>query len=505
MQAPTQNLPSKVAGAIKIIAEEAQIDQGEVDLDTDFTDLGVDSLLSLNIVSRLHDELALVIPISAFVEHPTIRALTSYIGRDEAAVTGPAQSPSADSGASTPPSGDDEDEKSYSTDVSSLDSDSSEPNADVMAIIRRVISKETGTAIEDISSDLPLADLGVDSLMALTIMGTLSEQIDTHLPSSLFTDSESLGDIEASLRAVSLKSKPQEAAFAGKARKDTASAKKTDAQSSSMSDDWNGLVEPPHATSVILQGSPKTAEKTLFLFPDGAGSATSYYALPTVSPNVVVYGLNCPWLKMPQNLKCSFGYYVAKFITEIRRRQPYGPYNFGGVSAGGILAYEAVQQLQRVGEEVANLILIDSPNPVGLENPNERMYDFLDSMGMFGMKGKAPKWLRPHFDAFLTILDTYDVKKFTGPRPPATHIIYARDGMCKDESDPCPEIRPDDPREMLWLLKNRTDFSGAGWNTLLGKEDLHVSVLDDVNHYTILQPGPKIKELSALVARALHV
>jgi hypothetical protein len=133
------------------------------------------------------------------------------------------------------------------------------------------------------------------------------------------------------------------------------------------------------------------------------------------------------------------------------------------------------------------------------------MYDFLDSMGMFGMMGKqTPLWLRPHFDAFLAVLDSYKVKKYTGSSPPPTHIIYARDGMCKYPTDPRPEIRPDDPREMLWLLNNRTDFSGVGWNTLVGKENLHVSVLDDVNHYTILQPGPKIKELSRLIARALQ-
>ncbi|CAO1603742.1 Non-reducing polyketide synthase Preu4 [Xanthoria calcicola] len=57
---------------------------------------------------------------------------------------------------------------------------------------------------------------------------------------------------------------------------------------------------------------------------------------------------------------------------------------------------------------------------------------------------------------------------------------------------------------MRWLLNNRTDFGGGGWNTLLGAGNLHISVLDDVNHFTILQDGPKIKELAAMMARALH-
>ncbi|KAL8653253.1 MAG: hypothetical protein Q9210_002207 [Variospora velana] len=502
---PSQRLPSKAAAAMKIIAEEAQLDEADMDLDTEFTDLGVDSLLSLTIASRLQDELGIDIPSSAFLDYPTIKALTSYVARDEAAVSEPTQSPLTSSGASTPPSTGEEDEESSLTDASSIDSDSSKLDTDIMAMIRKTISRETGTALEDVLSGLPLADLGVDSLLGLTIMGTLSERMDTPLPTGLFADNETLGDIEAALCEVGLITKSKEAALAKGARKDAIPAQSADTKPSFGATDFDRLVAPPHATSVLLQGSSKTANTTLFLFPDGAGSATSYYALPNISPDVVVYGLNCPWLKTPQDLKCSFEQYVAKFLAEVLRRQPCGPYNFGGASAGGILAYEAAQQLERVGEKVAKLIMLDTPDPVGLENPNQRMYDFLDSMGMFGMGDKqAPKWLRPHFDAFLVMLDPYNVKKFTGPSPPVTHIIYARDGMCKHESDPRPEIRPDDPREMLWLLNNRTDFSGAGWNTLLGKENLHIAVLDNVNHYTILQPGPKIKELSALVARALQ-
>ncbi|KAL8896686.1 MAG: hypothetical protein Q9192_002952 [Flavoplaca navasiana] len=503
---PSQRQPSKAAAVMRIIAEEAQLDEGDIELDTEFTDLGVDSLLSLTIASRLQDELGIDIPSSAFLDHPTIKGLTRYIERSERPVAEPTQSPPAESEASTPPSSGEEDGESSLTDVSSIDSDSSKLDTDIMTMIRRTISEDTGTALEDVLSGLPLADLGVDSLLGLTIMGTLSEQMGSPLPAGLFADNETLGDIEAALCEVGLITKSKKAARAKDARKDAIPAVSADTKVSSGATNSDKLVAPPHATSVLLQGSSKKANTTLFLFPDGAGSATSYYALPEISPDVVVYGLNCPWLKTPQDLKCSFEQYVAKFLVEVLRRQPYGPYNFGGASAGGILAYEAAQQLERVGEKVAKLIMLDTPDPVGLENPNQRMYDFLDSMGMFGMGDKqAPKWLRPHFDAFLAMLDPYNVKKFKGPSPPAAHIIYARDGMCKYESDPRPEIRPDDPREMLWLLNNRTDFSGAGWNTLLGKENLYIAVLDDVNHYTILQPGPKVKELSALIARALQV
>jgi naphtho-gamma-pyrone polyketide synthase len=49
----------------------------------------------------------------------------------------------------------------------------------------------------------------------------------------------------------------------------------------------------PPATSVLLQGNPRTATRKLFLFPDGSGSATSYVSIPPIAADkLCVYGLN---------------------------------------------------------------------------------------------------------------------------------------------------------------------------------------------------------------------
>ncbi len=50
-------------------------------------------------------------------------------------------------------------------------------------------------------------------------------------------------------------------------------------------------------------------------------------------------------------------------IAEIRQVQPHGPYLLGGFSGGGITAYEMAQQLEAAGEEVAVVILLDTPLP----------------------------------------------------------------------------------------------------------------------------------------------
>lgn len=54
---------------------------------------------------------------------------------------------------------------------------------------------------------------------------------------------------------------------------------------------------------------------------------------------------------------------AAHYIEEIRTIQPEGPYLLGGISFGGIIAYEMAQQLVAQGEKVAVLALFDTILP----------------------------------------------------------------------------------------------------------------------------------------------
>ncbi|HEV7473361.1 MAG TPA: beta-ketoacyl synthase N-terminal-like domain-containing protein [Pyrinomonadaceae bacterium] len=54
---------------------------------------------------------------------------------------------------------------------------------------------------------------------------------------------------------------------------------------------------------------------------------------------------------------------AAEYIEAIRFISPQGPYFLGGLSFGGIVAFEMAQQLKRHGEEVALLALLDTPAP----------------------------------------------------------------------------------------------------------------------------------------------
>ena len=60
---------------------------------------------------------------------------------------------------------------------------------------------------------------------------------------------------------------------------------------------------------------------------------------------------------------------AATYIKAIQTVQPVGPYQLGGWSFGGIVAFEMALQLQAQGHEISLLALIDSFNPTVLDQP----------------------------------------------------------------------------------------------------------------------------------------
>ena len=400
-------------------------------------------------------------------------------------------------------------------------------SATIITRLKVILAEEAGLEIGQMDSDVTFVELGIDSLLSITISSRAQDELGLDMAPSTFADFTTLTDVidhfappdpessdaldgstpppedneidlGDSTDATSVTSEPEVmTTVRGSVANEDAIA----------TEEWDDSGSP-RATPVRLQGSSKESRGILWLFPDGAGSASSYSTLPAISPHWAVYGLNCPWLKTPQDLRCSLPEYASKFLIEIRRRQPVGPYNLGGWSAGGILAFEASQQLAEHGQATAKLILLDSPNPIGIQIPPKVMYDFLESLDLFGMKGREPpEWLRPHFTAFITMLDRYLPVPFSSPvGAPSTRVIYARDGLCKNPGDPRPQLPlygAEDTREMTWLLNNRTNFSGEGWRDLVGKQNLWVSVVDDANHYTMLRTPESVKWIGQLIANHL--
>lgn len=54
---------------------------------------------------------------------------------------------------------------------------------------------------------------------------------------------------------------------------------------------------------------------------------------------------------------------ARSFLDEVRQVQPHGPYHLGGYCFGGVVAFEMARMLEKLGEPVGGLFLIDGYNP----------------------------------------------------------------------------------------------------------------------------------------------
>jgi amino acid adenylation domain-containing protein len=77
---------------------------------------------------------------------------------------------------------------------------------------------------------------------------------------------------------------------------------------------------------------------------------------------------------------------AANYVQEIRRLQPHGPYYIGGLSYGGLVAFEMARELVRLGEEVGLVALLDAHNPAYLARlPKRKLLDL--NARFFCMRG----------------------------------------------------------------------------------------------------------------------
>ena len=95
------------------------------------------------------------------------------------------------------------------------------------------------------------------------------------------------------------------------------------------------------------------------------GNVLEYYELAQQMPSdQPFYGLQSVGLDGKRQPLTSIEEMASQYINELRQLQPDGPYQFGGRSFGGVVAYEMAQQLRAQNQEVALVALLDT-DPIG--------------------------------------------------------------------------------------------------------------------------------------------
>lgn len=277
-----------------------------------------------------------------------------------------------------------------------------------------VIASESGCTVEDMVDDARYTDLGIDSVMAITIFAMVNRNLGIDLPAAFFMENETIGESKAALRMIlaidsesvtdgedvsstengfstpgttpetppeaekssDILELQQDSAVQFSTLQETPSASHTTdpvpqsvlEESSSGPTNSKKTQPPPHLAAQIkhYQGARTPETPRIFFLADESGSTFGYINLPNLGAGVAVCGVESPFAGKPGKVADANGLLdldiqtlAAVYLQAIRKEQPSGPYMLGGISSGAMLAFECARQLMVEGQEVAALFLLD--------------------------------------------------------------------------------------------------------------------------------------------------
>ncbi|KAJ4178461.1 fusarubin cluster-polyketide synthase [Fusarium falciforme] len=188
--------PSRIATALLIIAEESGIDVADLTDGTNFSDVGIDSLLGLTISARFREELDVDLDFNAlFFDHPTVKDLKMFLMGPDDDGSATSSSNASDSGLESPPSG-----LITGAVTPNVHEDFASPfEVDFLRALD-IISEESGVAREELDDDTNFADCGVDSLLSLVITSRFQDAFGLDVGhETLFLDCQTVGDLKEML------------------------------------------------------------------------------------------------------------------------------------------------------------------------------------------------------------------------------------------------------------------------------------------------------------------
>jgi len=128
---------------------------------------------------------------------------------------------------------------------------------------------------------------------------------------------------------------------------------------------WVAAGPDDSTLDVVVPLRPHSGTVSLFCVHPLGGLSWLYYPLVNAVPQAVgVYGIQARGLRPGDTMPETLTAMAADYVREIRAVQPEGPYHLLGLCAGGEIVHEMAVQLQRAGQRVGLLAMLDSrPTP----------------------------------------------------------------------------------------------------------------------------------------------
>lgn len=160
-----------------------------------------------------------------------------------------------------------------------------------------------------------------------------------------------------------------------------------------------------HTGIVPLQKEGEGAP--LYMVAGTGGFVMGFFALvKELNADYPIYGLEPPGMHGETDPLTSMEALAAHYIESIREVQPHGPYRLLGHSFGAFVIFEMCKQLKAVGEEVSELIFLDTgiPPEEDIANRSDAVEDL--KLGLFHTLKRYFDWDHPMTDQeFLNYTD----------------------------------------------------------------------------------------------------
>ncbi|RFU79548.1 polyketide synthase [Trichoderma arundinaceum] len=496
---------------IAIILANTGFDPADVEPFTQIADMGLDSILSIEIIGEIKKSLGIELPASFFTHHVTVADVRNALGNNDRSVmklkehNAPAKSRIV---AAMP------------------DHTQAAPCKDEADMAMEIILAKTGFDPEDVEPFTRISDMGLDSILTIEVIAELRNNIGLELPASFFSHYQTVADVKKALGH-----DRQQSAKTPSGNHTLATCLTAEQRTFENTTINKKLLSSHHSNVVLLQGRADSDKIPLFLIADGGGSATSYVNFPPLfSGDNPVYGCESPFLNSPEDFTYTIEEVSDLYAAAIRNIQPHGPYLLGGWSLGGLFAFEVSRRFINAGEVVQGLFVLDFKFPAPLEMRSQTV-PTMETVEMIGIANgvNVPSkgvWAPATYKAKLHSLQSlratarYVLQPMKlGRTPLNTYVIWAGLGletllggvppgiqkMLKLHLDPSNDFHAD--TMLLWFFGKRQENEGPdGWDVAT-QSIVHCSSLP-CDHFTMVnKPFAEHtgKHLRGLISQCLTI
>ncbi|KAK4465150.1 conidial yellow pigment biosynthesis polyketide synthase [Cladorrhinum samala] len=346
-------------------------------------------------------------------------------------------------------------------------------STDIVLRGMHILANETGINIESLRDELWLKDIGIDSLLSISIAGRLYEELGV----------ANFG------RILALNTVAQFRMRLSHCERLPFAAETPDASLESGLSPESVLVASIRTSSKISTQFVREFSdwipgeiRTLFVAPDATGSA-NIFPVPLGWRGMMLLS---SFIGGPGEYECSIREISERLVNEIKRHQPHGPYSLGGWSMGGTLAFEIARQLINSGEKVQHLVIVDDLPPL-TDKPSEPLDQAL--AGLYSsryierymtapiIRFRAPSLRQCYVSSSIAALHKYSCEPIPSDKCPEVCIIWSKKAVGNESMT--------NSNHPLFPFRLRDGLGPNGWERFLDESKIQMRSVEG-DHFTVI-------------------